>query len=60
MILMERPMELTEEARAEDDMNARRQVRDKEVELGKTPAGTLERTQQTIRKSYEPAEIPEI
>lgn len=42
-ILMERPIELTEEARAEDRVLARRQVREAEQRLGLTPKDTLSR-----------------
>ena len=43
MILMERPMELTNEARAEQRQLAKRQVREAEQRLGKTPQGELTR-----------------
>lgn len=59
MILMERPVELTAEARAEDDMAARQQVRDKQAQLGDAPKNTLERKVLSVNKSYEPMDIPE-
>ena len=64
MILMERPIELTEEARAEDRMNAIEIVRSKEMQLGQTPANTLPRdadprTAPRLSRSYAPVEIPE-
>jgi hypothetical protein len=43
LILMERPMELTEEARREARFAAKQQTRDAEERLGKTPAGELTR-----------------
>ena len=42
-ILMERPKELTEEARLEDRRAAMAQMRIKEEQLGEAPAGTLPR-----------------
>jgi len=42
-ILMERPVELTEEARAEGRQLARRQIREAEQRLGMTPKDTLSR-----------------
>ena len=49
-ILMERPIELTEEARAEERALAKRQVREAEQRLGMTPRDTLERVQPKITK----------
>lgn len=43
LILMERPIELTEEARRESRFEAKRQTRDAEERLGKTPSGELTR-----------------
>jgi hypothetical protein len=43
MILMERPIELTQEAQAEQRTLARKQVREAEQRLGKTPDGTMTR-----------------
>jgi hypothetical protein len=49
-ILMERPIELTEEARAESRTQARQQVREAEQRLGKTPKDELERVAPKITK----------
>jgi hypothetical protein len=43
LILMERPMELTREAQAENKMAAEQQVREAEQRLGKTPKDTATR-----------------
>ena len=43
LILMDRPVELTKEARAEEATAARRQVRDAEARLGMTPRGEMTR-----------------
>jgi hypothetical protein len=43
LMLMERPMSLTLEARAEERLNARNQIIEAEERLGKTPDGTLTR-----------------
>ena len=43
-ILMERPMELTKQARAEDQQLARRQIREAEQRLGLTPKDTMTRS----------------
>lgn len=48
-ILMERPIELTEEARAENRQIARRQMREAEQRLGMTPKDTLTRDHQGAR-----------
>jgi len=62
LVLMERPVELTQEARAEDRMMAREQVQVKERQLSSTPDGTFTRDHATARprvsKSYEPMPIP--
>ena len=63
-LLMERPEEITDEVRAQDDRRAREQVRQKEAQLGGAPAGTFERDNKgaplaNIRKSYEAIPIPE-
>jgi hypothetical protein len=42
-ILMDRPMELSNEAKAENEQLARRQVREAEQRLGKTPKDTMTR-----------------
>ena len=43
-ILMERPMELTKQARAEENQLARRQIREAEQRLGLTPKDTMTRS----------------
>jgi hypothetical protein len=48
-ILMERPMELTKEARAENRVLARQQVREAEQRLGMTPKDTLTRDHEGIK-----------
>jgi hypothetical protein len=63
MILMERPMEITEEVRRRDQQKARNQVRAKEEQLGATPPGTFDRggdsrVRPNIRKTYSPVQIP--
>lgn len=50
MILMERPIELTEEARAEQRVLARQQVREAEARLGRTPNNTHQRLEPKITK----------
>lgn len=50
MILMERPIELTEEARAEQKLLARQQVREAEARLGRTPGNTHQRLAPKITK----------
>jgi hypothetical protein len=64
MILMERPKEITDEAKARELRAARIQVRDKEVQLGAAPSGQFERdahpqTKPNIKKSYETIKIPD-
>lgn len=63
-ILMERPKEITDEVRAQENRRARDQVRQKEVQLGAAPPGTFERDNKgnpmaNIKKSYESIPIPE-
>lgn len=62
MILMERPLELTDEAKALELRRARNQVRSKEAQLNSTPDGTLSRDDSRVRpqvkKSYEAMPIP--
>ncbi len=62
-MLMERPLEITEERKQRDRRNAREQVQAKEEQLGAAPAGTFERNNKgeklaTIKKSYESIPIP--
>ncbi len=49
LILMERPIELTQEARSEMKTLARKQVREAEQRLGRTPDGTLTRDHPDIK-----------
>jgi hypothetical protein len=49
-ILMERPIELTEEARAEQKMLAKRQVREAEQRLGRTEGNEMQRLQPSVTK----------
>lgn len=58
MILMERPKELSDEARAAELRRARLQVRSKEAQLTSGPDGTFERDRPTVKKSYEAMPIP--
>lgn len=63
-ILMERPLEITEESKMRDRRNAREQVRGKEIQLGAAPAGTFDRDNKgnplaSVKKSYESIPIPE-
>ena len=63
MILMERPMSLTIEARDVELRRARMQVRAKEQQLSSTPDGTMTRdharVKPNVKKSFEPMPIPE-
>jgi hypothetical protein len=63
MILMERPKELTDEAKDVEVRRARSQVRQKEQQLAATPDGTMTRdhpsARPNLRKGYEPLPIPE-
>jgi hypothetical protein len=63
-MLMERPMELTIEARRIEDARARSQVRVKEQQLTSAPAGQFERDNKgaplaTIKKTHVPMAVPE-
>jgi len=63
LILMERPLELTEEQREIDRRAAINQVRQKEQQLAAAPAGTFERNNKDsslvkLKKSYETIPIP--
>lgn len=63
MMLMERPKELTEEARREDLYNARAQVQVQKQKALETPAGTMPRDHEIVQKvtkmrsTYEPVKI---
>jgi hypothetical protein len=62
MVLMERPKEITDEARAIEYRRAREQVYVKEQQLNNAPEGTLTRdhaqARPNIKKSYSPVTIP--
>lgn len=64
MILMERPMELTEESRVIEKRMARNQVRGKEDQLSAAPQGQFDRSNKDtslvkVKKSYEAIPVPE-
>jgi len=64
MILMERPMELTEEARRVDERRARLQVRNKEAQLGEARPGEFGRNNKdhslaNIKRGWESIPVPE-
>lgn len=64
MILMERPLEITQEAKARDLRIARSQVRGKEEQLGGSAPGTFDRDNKgqplvNVKKSFEHMKIPE-
>lgn len=63
MILMERPAEVTQEARIAEMRRARLQVRQKEEQLNSAPSGQFERANKEnslvkVKKSYEAVPIP--
>jgi len=63
MVLMERPMELTEEAREIERLRARNQVRHKEAQLNAAPDGHFGRDNKgnslaKVSKSYEAIPVP--
>jgi hypothetical protein len=64
MVLMERPMEITQEARNAELRKARMQMRDKEAQLTNAKGGEFDRTNKgdplvKINKKYEAIPIPE-
>jgi hypothetical protein len=64
MVLMERPLEITEDARMRDKRNARQQVQGKEDQLNSVDPGQFERKNKTeslvkVKKSYEAVPIPD-
>lgn len=63
MILMERPKELTDEAKDVELRRAKSQVRQKEAQLSSTPDGTLTRdhpqTRPNVKKDYGPIPVPD-
>jgi len=58
MILMERPQEITDEARAIERKKARSEINNKEAQLNSVESGQFEREGVKIKKSYEPMPIP--
>jgi len=62
LILMERPKELTDEAKNVELRKARAQVRSKEQQLEHAPEGTMTRdhpnARPSIKKGYAPMQIP--
>jgi hypothetical protein len=58
MILMERPIEITEEARRRERMAARDNIMIKEQQLREAPTGTFERNTSTVKRGYQPMDIP--
>jgi hypothetical protein len=64
MVLMERPLEITQEAKARDLRVARAQVQGKEAQLGGAGPGQFERANKDqslvrVKKSFEAIPIPE-
>ena len=64
MVLMERPMEITQEAQQAELRKARMQMRDKEAQLTKASSGEFDRTNKgdplvKINKKYEAMPIPD-
>jgi len=64
MVLMERPLEITEEVRAAELRRARLQVRAKEEQLTAAPQGQFERSNKgndlvKVKKGYEAIAIPD-
>ena len=63
MILMERPLEITEEAQRAERRRAQLQVRQKEEQLNAAPQGQFERNNKDaplarVKKGYSPIAIP--
>jgi hypothetical protein len=63
MVLMERPLDLTEEAKAIEMRRARQQIQNKQEQLGQAQPGHFERNNKDnplvkIKKGYEPVQIP--
>jgi hypothetical protein len=59
LVLMERPVYLTDEARAEEAGRTRQQMREKQEALGQSPRDTMERVPAKINRSYEAVPIEE-
>jgi hypothetical protein len=62
MVLMERPLEITQEAQQIERQRARNQIRQKEAQLAAAPEGTLTRdhaqVKPKINKTFEAIPIP--
>lgn len=58
LILMERPLEVTQEARRKEFRNARESVLIKEQQLRDSPTGTFERGAANVKRGYQPMDIP--
>lgn len=58
LVLMERPSEVTYDARQEDKALAKEQLTTQIHRLGLTERGTLPRNRPSVRRTYEAAEIP--
>jgi hypothetical protein len=58
MILMERPLEITIEARRIEERRARSEITGKEAQLKAADAGQFERNLAKVGKSYEAVEVP--
>jgi hypothetical protein len=59
MILMERPVHLTEEAKAEDYQRATGALRAAQFQLEATPDGSLPRTKAKVSTTVEPMVVPD-
>jgi hypothetical protein len=58
LVLMERPTDVTFDARQEDKARAKEQLTTQIHRLGLTERGTLPRARPQVRRTYEAAEIP--
>jgi len=59
MILMERPKEITDEAKRQDRARAMNQVKSREQQLADAQFGSFDRSKSTLSKNYEPMAMPE-
>ena len=59
MVLMERPKTINDEAKVAELNKARKEVRNKEVQLGQGRPGEFERKKPSINRQYEPMQIPD-
>lgn len=57
-VLMERPLDYSIEARAEDRARAEQQVHDQEAQIGLANQGEAPRTAPSIRRTHEAVDIP--